>query len=270
MSRYFVLLLICYSLAAQAGTAGRLEIFVSIPPQKFLVERIGGHRVHVNVMLQPGQSPETYDPKPGQLALLSEAQIYFRIGVPFEDHWMGTMLAQNRSMQVVDCQGTMISKHDPHIWTDPANVKKMAGLIRDTLVSRDPAGAAFYRKNSRRLMADLDRLDRRIGALLAGRRIDYFIVSHDAWSYYARHYGLKQLALESRGREVGPRGMSGLIELARREGIHTIFIQKQQPARMADTLAQELGAKVIALDPLAEDYIANLYRVSTLIAGALR
>lgn len=270
MSRYLLLLLLCYSLTAHAGPSGRLDVFVSIPPQKFLVERIGGQRVHVNVMLQPGQSPETYDPDPKQLVLLSGAQIYFRIGVPFEHHWMDTMLAQNRSMQVVDCQGAMVSRHDPHIWTDPANVKVMAGLIRDALVKRDPAGAVFYRDNYRLLAADLDRLDRRIGVLLARRRTDYFIVSHDAWSYYARHYGLKQLALESRGREVGPRGMSELVDIARREGIHTIFIQKQHPARMAYTLAHELGARVITIDPLAEDYISNLYHVSTLIAEALR
>ena len=270
MFRYLLLLLFWYSLAAHAGTSGRLEIFVSIPPQKFLVERIGGQRVHVNVMLQPGQSPETYDPEPKQIALLSGAQIYFRIGVPFEDHWMNTMLAQNRSMLVIDCQGSMVSKRDPHIWTDPANVKIMIGLIRDTLIKRDPAGAPLYRDNYKQLLADLDRLDRRIGNLLDRRRTDYFIVSHDAWSYYARHYGLKQLALETLGREVGPRGMADLVKLARREGIHTIFIQQQHPARMAHTLAQELGAKVITIDPLAEDYIGNLYRVSSLIAGALR
>ena len=87
---------------------------------------------------------------------------------------------------------------------------------------------------------------------------------------YARRYNLKQLALESLGRERGPRGLSELVEIAKREAIQTVFIQQQQPARTAYTLAKELDASVISINPLAENYIDNLYSVSRLIAGAVR
>ena len=119
------------------------------------------------------------------------------------------------------------------------------------------------------LISDLDKLDGNIRVILAQRRTDYFIVSHSSWGYYARRYGLKQLALESFGRELGPRGMSELVELAKGEGIHTIFIQQQHPARTAYTLARELDARIITIDPLAEEYISNLYSVGQQVAEAV-
>ena len=269
MKRFYLLILICLPLACHAGGGGKLDIFVSIPPQKFLVDRIGGDHVHVNVMLAPGQSPETFDPAPQQIAMLSGTLAYFLIGVPFEQHWLGRMSGQNKQMHVVNEIHSMVVGNDPHIWTDPDNVKILAGQIKDTLTGLDPANSPLYAANCRRLINDLEKLDGDIRALLAHRRTDYFIVSHGSWGYFARHYSLKQLALESLGRELGPRGMSDLVDLARREGIHTIFIQQQHPARTAYALARELGARIISIDPLAEDYIGNLYSVGRQIAEAV-
>ena len=270
MLRIVFLSLVFSSMACAAGTGKKLEIFVSIAPQKFLVEKIGGDRVHVNVMLQTGQSPETFDPAPKQIAMLSETQVYFRIGVPFENHWMTRMTAQNTRMRVVNCCDSMLFNNDPHVWTDPYNIRIIAARIRETLNQLDPGGASLFDSNYRMLITDLDRLDQDIRALLSRRRTNYFIVSHGSWGYYARHYGLNQLALESLGRELGPRGMSELVELAKSEAIHTIFIQQQHPARTAYTLARELDAKVISIDPLAEDYIGNMYSITRQIAEALR
>ena len=270
MYRFYFLLLVLLPLGCHAGPGGKLEIFVSIPPQKFLVERIGGARVHVNVMLQPGQSPETFDPAPKQIAMLSGALVYFRIGVPFEQHWLNRITGQNRQMFMVDGYAPMLVENDPHVWTDPVNAERIAGHIKDTLIKLDPAESSLFTANYRSLISDLDRLDRDIRTMLAHRKTDYFIVSHGSWGYFARRYGLKQLALESLGRELGPRGMSELVELARREGIHTIFIQRQHPARTADTLARELDARISTIDPLAEEYINNLYSVSRQIAEAVK
>ena len=270
MSRFYFLLFVFLSFSCHADSGRKLEIFVSIPPQKFLVERIGGERVHVNVMLQPGQSPETYDPAPKQIAMLSGAQVYFCIGVPFEKHWLDRISGQNRKMYMVDSYDSMLDDNDPHIWTDPANAKRIAGHIKDTLIKLDPAESSLFTVNYRLLISDLNRLDRDIRAMLAHRKTDYFIVSHGSWGYFARRYGLKQLALESLGRELGPRGLSELVTLARQEGIHTVFIQRQHPARTADTLARELDASIVTLDPLAEEYIGNLYSVGRQIAEAVK
>lgn len=270
MYRLLFLLLVIFSLQGRADSGEKPEIFVSIPPQKYLVNRIGGERVHVHVMLSPGQSPETFDPAPQQIAMLSRATVYFRIGVPFEEHWLDRISGQNSKMRMIDSYSSMLVDNDPHIWTDPGNAKIIAGQIKDTLIKLDPAGSSFYAANYRSLISDLNKLDKDIRTLLAHRRTDYFIVSHGSWGYFARHYGLKQLALESLGRQLGPRGMSQLVELAKAEKIHTVFIQQQHPARIAHTLARELDARIVPIDPLAEEYIYNLYSVGRQIAEAVK
>jgi zinc transport system substrate-binding protein len=83
------------------GAAQRIPVFVSIVPQKFFVQQIGKELVEVQVMVQPGANPATYEPKPKQMAEISKAAIYFSIGVPFENAWLGKIAAANPGMQVV-------------------------------------------------------------------------------------------------------------------------------------------------------------------------
>lgn len=252
------------------AAANALGVFVSIMPQKFLVERIGGDRVRVSVMLRPGHSPETYDPSLKQMARLASTRIYFLMGVPFESRWLEKFRLQNRDMRIVDTSSRCRKiNHDPHVWTDPENARLIAAQIRDVLSAEDPASTPYYDANFNRLAVALDRLDAEIVKRLKDRRTDYFIVSHDAWGYYAARYGLRQLALESGGRERGPRGIAELTRQARREDIHVVFVQRQHPTGPAYTLAAELGARVVEIDPLAGDYIGNLRRVTASIAGAL-
>lgn len=265
------LVLFLYAACCLAATDDTVEVFVSIAPQKYLVKRIGNERVNVRVMLKPGNSPETYDPTPRQIAMLSNARIYFFIGVPFEKKWREKFRLQNEKMRIIDtCQKCPAIDDDPHTWTNPLNGKLIAEQIRDALLAEDQVHAGIYETNYQKLAAELDSLDAEIEHSLRNRHTDYFIVSHDAWSYYARRYGLKQLALESRGREKGPRGISQLVDRARRENIKTLFIQEQHPGGAAYTLAAELGAGVAVIDPLAENYIDNLRRITALIAGAIK
>ena len=267
----FIILILISSTQRSAGADEKINIFVSILPQKFLVERIGGDRVKVTTMLKSGQSPETYDPSPGQMAAMSEARIYFLIGVPFETKWRQKLSLQNDRLQMIHiCGNCDIIGGDPHTWTSPVNAIKMAGKIKDVLLAQDPQATAIYEKNYRDLVGELEQLDSEIADSLRDRRTDYFIVSHDAWAYFAGRYGLKQLALESGGREKGPRGISELVDKARAEDIQVLFIQKQHPAGPAHTLARELDARAVVIDPLAEDYIKNLRQVTALIAGAVK
>jgi zinc transport system substrate-binding protein len=270
MRQFWFFILAGCMISSGAAAGERLTAFVSIPPQKYLVERVGGDRVQVHVMLKPGQAPETYDPAPRQMAQLATAQIYFRIGVPFERRWIKTIAGQNPGLQVVECCAQMVRDGDPHTWVDPNNARAMAAQIKEVLSRRLPEGATSIAANYAALAADLEQLDRDILTILNNRRTDYFIVSHSGWRYFADAYGLRQLALDDNGREKGPRGLADLVTLARREGIRTVFIQAQHPTGAAYTLARELDAAAVTIDNLAEDYIDNLYQVSKLIAGALQ
>ncbi|MGH8245870.1 MAG: metal ABC transporter solute-binding protein, Zn/Mn family, partial [Gammaproteobacteria bacterium] len=193
-----------------------VTVAVSIPPQKFLLDWIGGDRIRVHVMLEPGQAPETFEPTPRQMAVLAEAQVYFRIGVPFEGAWLNSTQAVNTSLAVVDCcnqfaaetQANGRPNPDPHVWVSPITALNIAELMTQELIRLDPPGRQNYASNFRDLRVALKQLDREIGNLLENRRTPYFIISHDSLGPFAEAYGLIQLSLEAGGKAAGPRAIS--------------------------------------------------------------
>lgn len=280
-----LLLVTLPGVARGAQPPAPIEVFVSILPQKYFVERIGGQRVAVSVMVGPGQSPATYEPTPNQLSRLGQARAYFRIGVEFEDVWMKRIAAINPGMRVIDLRhgiavrqvdqplgapATSGGAADPHVWTSPLLVKIMAATIRDTLSELDPADQVEYGANYQMFARDLDRLDHDIRTMLVGVHRRNFMVFHPAWGYFADTYGLKQIPIETGGKEPGARSLAQVIETGRRERVKVIFVQAQFSRRMAGTIAQALGARVVAVDPLAEDYLDNMRRVAAQFAEAMQ
>ncbi len=280
-----ILLILLLPAVAMAAATEKISVFVSILPQKYFVQRVGGDRVSVSVMVGPGESPATYEPGPRQMAALSRARLYFRIGVPFEEQWMARIRAANPGMSVLDGrEGIRLrqmepaggghaghagkGRPDPHIWLSPPLVEVMAAHLRDRLVALDPAHAAEYRQNYRAFAADLDRLDRYIRGRLAGLRNRAFMVFHPSWGYFADRYHLRQIPVESEGKTPGARTLARLTEQARRLGVRVIFVQPQFSRAQVETLAHSVGARVETIDSLAEDYLANLRRVADLIAEA--
>lgn len=267
--------------AGAASVSAPLPVFVSILPQKYFVERVGGGQVTVSVMVGPGQSPETYEPTPRQMTALSEARLYFSIGVPFEDIWMKRILAANPTLRQVPMQrglallplvgpGGEPGGTDPHVWTSPPQVKMMAASIRDALIEADPGHRGEFESNYRAFIAELDALDRDLRAILAQARGKSFMVFHPAWGYFAKDYGLRQIPIEAEGKEPGGKSLARVIDLGRREGVKVIFVQTQFSRRTAETVAAAIGARVVAVDPLAENYPQNLLRVAHDFADALK
>jgi zinc transport system substrate-binding protein len=271
-----------WALQADAAPASApLPVFVSILPQQYFVEQVGGDHVAVSVLVGPGQSPETYEPTPKQMAALSRARIYFSIGVAFEDTWMKRIQAANPALRVAPIQrgvailplagsGGEPGGSDPHVWTSPQRVKRMAANVRDALIQADPAQRGDYESNYRTFAAELDKLDGDIRTLLAPAKGKAFMVFHPAWGYFAHDYGLRQIPIEAEGKEPGAKSLARVIELGKREGVKAIFVQSQFSRRTAETVAVAIGARVVAVDPLAENYPQNLLQVAREFAAALK
>lgn len=276
-------LLAPFHIPPSPAAAGQLHVFVSVLPQKYLAERIGGAHAKVDVMVGPGRSPATYEPTPRQMAALSGARLYFRIGVPFEEVWIDRLAAANPGMTVVDTSEMTEtggreehdrhgphSGHDPHIWTSPLLARKIARGMKDAFFVADPDRRSEYEENYGRLSADLAQLDTDIREIFEMVKHRKFMVFHPSWGYFADTYGLEQIPIEKDGREPGARQLAGLIETASSEGIRVIFVQEQFSRRNAEAVARAVGARVVAVDPLAEDYIANLRSVAALFAEAMK
>lgn len=263
-------------------TSAALSVCVSIPPQAFFVERIGGERVSVEVLVGPGQSPATYEPTPAQMAALDSADVFFRIGVPFEDALMDRISASMPQLRVVDLRERIdlqpIAGHsadhshgrmDPHTWLDPKLAEVQAQSIHEELVRLDPDSSAVYDTNLAALRTDLMNLDAQIARTLEPVEGREMFVFHPAYGYFARAYGLEQAPIEIEGREPAPRELQEVIELAREEQFRAIFVQPQFSDASARAIADEVDAEIIRLDPLARDYVANLREIARKIHDGL-
>ena len=262
-----------------------IKIFVSILPQAYFVEQIGGQHVDVEVLVGKGMSPATFDPSPKQMVRLSKASIYFRVGVAFEEKLLGKISSLGNNIQIVDtrkgvklldiksCDGTLSHHHqdgtDSHIWLDPKRVIIQAQTICHALCKLDPSNSEYYKSNLEKFVNDLEALDEKISSLLEkfkGRKI---LVFHPAYGYFADSYGLSQCAVEKSGKSPGPRQIASWIDLAKSENVRFIFVQPQFSSSSAKTIAKAVGATVIPLDPLAKDYLENLNNMAQIISKSL-
>ncbi len=266
------------------AAAEKLKVYVSIVPQEYFVERIGGDRVEVKALVQPGDSPATYQPTPQQIAGLAGAELYFRIGVPFEKGFMPKVESLNSGLKVVDTRAgiklrTMKGKHgsadnpnaikDPHIWLNPMLVKIQAETITAALIQADPAGEAEYTRNYQEFCADLDKLDSSLKKELEPVKGEMFMVFHPAWGYFADEYGVVQEAIELEGKNPTAKQLARLIEQAQTEQVRVIFVQPQFSKAAAENVAASIGGVVVSVNPLSRDYINNLKNVGEKIEAAL-
>ena len=281
------------SISPVTQSSETLQIAVSILPQQYFVERIGGEYVKVDVMAGPGDEPHTYEPKPEQLRALSQADAYLLIRVDFESIWMDRLMAVNPDMLIVDTtegierlpmaihthlgeEDTEATAHvdqvdhlDPHIWLSPRLVKVQSQSIYESLAQLDPEHEDNYQANLASFLADIDTLDAEIQDTLADVETRKFMVFHPAWGYFAHDYNLGMIPIEVGGTEPSAAELASLIKEARANNIKVIFAQPSFSTEDAETIAQEIGGEVLLIDPLAPNWLENLRRVADTFARTL-
>jgi len=309
VKRLILALLVSFALllsgcASQTGAGAaptgeeKMGVAVTLLPQKQIAERIGGNHVDVVVMVPPGASPHSYEPTPQQMAKVADSKIYFMVGsgVEFEIVWMEKVLQTNPQLEVVNGSENIkliemrVHEHgeegktsgheeedyhyegamDPHVWTSVRNTEAMARSFYAKLVDTDPKNAEEYKKNLDGYLAELHSLDSGASSTFAGATNRKFIVFHPAWGYFAADYGLEQIAMEDAGKEPTPRALATLVEAAGENSIKVVFVSPQFSAQSANSLAQEIGGKVVVIDPLAEDYIGNTKAVISAFSSTLK
>ena len=159
---------------------------------------------------------------------------------------------------------------DPHVWVSPPLVRHMVGRIRDQLADLAPEHAADFARNYDAFVAELDALDAELHTRLDPLPNRRFMVFHPAWGYFAETYRLTQVSIEREGKEPGARALAALIDQAKADKIRVVFVQPQFDKRQARQIALAIGGAVIAVDPLAADYVDNLRRVGREFAQALQ
>lgn len=287
-----IIKLLAYTLIAFAAATGckpmekkapGIVIAVSILPQEYFLERIGGDRVTALVLVGPGQNPHSYEPTPRQMAALAHARAWVKSGTDFEIALEPKIRMQYPSLGIVDgtagvffrtleahahegeespqAEDELDSNIDRHSWLGREPSKIMAGWIRDTLISIDPNGTDLYRENCEKLVADIDREFDSLKVRLAALEGSTVFVFHPSFGYFLDEFGIEQEAVETGGKEPTAKALSALIDEAKRDNPAAIFVQAQFPASAAQKVADAVGAKVIPLDPLAEDWLGNIGKI---------
>ncbi|MDR1810160.1 MAG: zinc ABC transporter substrate-binding protein [Prevotella sp.] len=263
------------------GTAEKI-LSVSIEPQRYFLETIVGDKFQVNSVIAPGANPESFDPAPAQMLALSKSSAYFKIGrLNFENAWLNKLKENEPTLKIVDCSeglravlkpaANAHSDHagdDPHIWSSPRTALVIAQNMYGAVVAIDPENKAFYEQNMQRLLSEFTRTDSIIRSYLDDAPCKSFYIYHAALGYFADEYGLTQRCIEQDGKSPTPAQLKQSIDLARQENIRVVFIQAEYDRKNAETLADEIGAKVVPIDLLSYRWSDELIKIAQSIAAA--
>jgi len=255
----------------------KIVVAVSIPPQEYILENIAGNLVEPIVIVKPGNSPHTYEPKPSQMVSLSKAKLYLAIGVEFEKVWLKKFKNQNPNLKIVHSDNNiskipMLNGHergelDPHIWLNPKNIKQIAICTENALSSVDSNNSKIYQANLKKFLVKIDKLNNKVKEILSKAKVKKFLIFHPSWGYFAKEYGLEQIAVEIEGKETSPKELINIIKLAKKSGVKVIFVQPEFSQKEASLIANEIGIKVVKVSPLSRDLVQNILNFAKEVAG---
>jgi zinc transport system substrate-binding protein len=264
-------------------TSDSHAIWVTLPPQKAIVEAVAGEWAAVYVMVRPGQSPETYSPSVPQMAALAKADLYFGIGMPLERRILEKMERSMPQLRFVQTSEPVSQTHehehhagcvhgdqDPHVWMDPLWMRDFVEQVRSALVELEPNSADAFNARA----ADLSEKLRALDASLRERFKPYagrsFYINHPSLGHFAERYGLVQRSIEHAGSAPSAREIAELVDASRADGVTAIFSQPEFGRSSADVLARALGVQVVVLDVLSADYFSNMLDIAQALEDSFK
>ncbi len=285
---FFVLMLFGCNTQGPKVQTKKVTVSVSILPQKYIVDRLTDSSIEVNVMVPPGTSPEMYEPSPVQMKGVSNSAVYFAVGpLEFESTILPRIKELNPNIQFIDLsiginlmeghkhreimgEDEHHTNYDPHIWTSTLEFKQMAIRTSRVLCDLYPERKQQFQDNLTKLESDINKLDSLVRLVVGSSATKNFLIYHPALSYFARDYGLNQIAIEEDGKNPSAQKLTELVRLAKSEKLNSIFIQSQFDSRNAEILALELGGDVVQIDPLGYDWLKNMNDLTIKLDKALR
>jgi len=299
----FVLILILNitSCTRHLSKSGSLLIAVSIPPQAWFVSEIAGGKAACLILVPPGQNPHNYEPTPRQIQALSSADAWILSGSEFEialrpkieslfpdlliisgtegvkfrlledhdhdeddhDHYV----SHNALNNMFDHSSLII---DRHTWLGLQPALMLADHILKTLCLLDMENEEYYLLKYYETIPQINLAFDKIKKDLASLNGKSVFVYHPSFGYFFDEFGIIQEAVETGGKEPTPRQLNELIERITSEKPAAIFVQTQFPVNAARTIADTVGTQVIELDPLAEDWLSNIYYMGEALKGLIR
>jgi zinc transport system substrate-binding protein len=219
-------------------------------------------------MVPAGADPHTYEPFPEQINKLVKSVAYISNGyLGFEMNWLDRFYEANPNMKRLSLgekikplsssehhEGEHFESADPHFWVSPECALIIAGSVRDFLTEINPSQKEKYEGNYNLLIRDIKKIDDAGKQYFSDLQTKCFMIYHPNLGYIARDYGLEEIPVEYNGKEPTPSRLRELIDRARKDHLNTIFVQREYDTKNAKAIAGEIGANIIIIDPLSEDW----------------
>lgn len=250
---------------ANAQADGKLNVYTSFYPMYDFAKKVGGDMITLTNLVPAGTEPHDWEPTAADITALESADVFLYNGAGME-HWVDKVLGSisKEGLVVVEASKgiSMLEGHaeegeeampfDPHVWLDPKYAKVEMENIKNALTKADPANKDAYEQNFTSAAAELDKLDKEFTDTLSPLPNKDIIVAHQAFGYLCASYGLNQVAIEglSADSEPDPAKMSDIITFAKEQKIKVIFFEELVSPKVAETIADAIGAKTDVLNPL--------------------
>ena len=276
MKKRLTLLMLAALLMSACATdriSRRPVVTTTIAPLAFLIEQIAGDDYDIVVLTPDGSSPETYQLTPRQLAELSHSQALFTVGsLGFEHTQLNKITQAAPDVRRVETADGLHLLHgdthcgedhgDPHLWLAPSNLKHMATNICHVLTEMDTTKTTLYAQRLSAYCAKADSLDAAIRSRLDSVPTRAFAIFHPALAYFARDYGLKQIALQHEGKEASPARMADVVSLCRENNVQVVFVQKGHTRSSTEAVARETQCRIVEINPLTRQIHDELIHIA--------
>ncbi len=242
-------------------SSSKIKVNTSFYPLYFFASEIGGERAEVNNITPAGAEPHDYDPTARDIAEIEKSNLLILNGGV--EAWGNKMQENlnNTPVTVVIAGKGLLTKElleegekiqDPHIWLDPQLAKKEVSKITEGFITVDPSNKSFYQNNQENLDDKLDALDQKFKKGLSTCHEKDIITSHAAFGYLAARYGLNQVSISglSPDEEPSSKQLIEVANFAKEHNIRYIFFESLVSPKLSETIAHEVGAKTLVLDPL--------------------
>ena len=271
-------------------------VSATILPVEYFIEQIGSNSVEITTIVKANADPHSFEPKVSDMKKLENSDLFFAVGIEYEDVWLPKFSKTFPNLKVIKTQGNahMPQDHDnhdghdhedeehhgdhdghdheefdTHIWLDPIMVKDQAKIIAQALSDEYPQNSQIYSQNLDKFNQEIDKLDSYIKDSLKDLKNRKFMVFHPSWGYFAKRYDLTQIAIESGGKEPKPAALARLIKRAKDENIKVVFISPGFSKKSAELIAKQTGAKLIEIDPLSKEWLEKKYKIADIFKSSL-
>jgi zinc transport system substrate-binding protein len=264
--------------ACPPAAADKPLVVASFYPLYEFSRQVAGDHAEVVSLVPMGVEPHDWEPSPQDVVRVQKARLFVYNGAGLEP-WVEKLLRDAKARGTLVVRATervaLISgdrpghehkseakagaapkdhKHavDPHVWLDPVRAQAQVEAIRAGLAKVDPPNASAYAANTQAYRAKLIALDAAFASGLKQCTRREFVTTHSAFSYPARRYGLTQIPIQGvdRESEPSPADLAALVKQLKERKVQYVFFETLVSPKLAETLAREVGAKTLVLNPI--------------------